>query len=178
VNHLKKYFLLFISIVTASALLFLYNNDVILVFRQPYAIEPEHHATEKKVPLMVFQNEKKTSENITIPLLPTIEDTFMYALQSWLTIERNNQLVPEKVTVQSVAFSKTQKILCVSFSQSIFNKQDAIHQKALLLKSLCSLIKELSPKTESLYLLVDQKPFNDPHLSCKQAISITHFIKL
>ncbi len=161
-----------------GSMFFLFQNRYLIIIKKPIHTAVQGNNKTQNFTLTFFKNEKQITETTPLLISENIERVTTQGLIAWLKGSIDHLLILPNVQLQDIAFSSTKKLIFVSFSRSIFKQQDSILAKAIILKSITLAIKELSPKTETLFLLVDYKSLHDEHIACNQGLSITHFTKL
>lgn len=172
-----------ISFITffAGMVLFAYRNQWIIIrspwIRMQTAAVSVQEAHKKKVKIWRYQQG-----------LPIFEQQHMLwdekniainasrLVNAYLSLLYEENMLDKKIEVQAVTVNPTGTELGINFSHNIFQEEQSIHTKWMLIEGLLQTIREQIPAIKSVNLLVNHHPLPDHHLDFSHAWPIEGFL--
>lgn len=144
----------------------IYNE--LIIIRLPFkkiGIPVEQGKSQRKTMKLTYWNGDTLLNEEKELLFSTNRARTLYDLtSSWLAIQEEEQLLPKKISLQSVMLDASGHEAFISFDRSPFAKGASIHQKLLWVESFLTTIKQNGLPIKTVRLLVYAKPLSDIHL--------------
>jgi hypothetical protein len=142
----------------------------------PYASDTGH-AHKKTVVLSLFKGDGIKKEQQKIVWSACTVDNYTLLINSWLTLLVDEGVTLRRISLQSVALDAAQKHLFVSFEQTLFDANDTTYRKLMMVESLLKTIKDTAEGIQTVYILVQHQPLQDPHLSFALGWPVSGFVQ-
>lgn len=164
-------------------MLYAYNNKLI-IFRSPFAqslhetVFQNRLITKKTVTLWYWHHERWNKEETDIIWDQDSAKTLHHLIIAWFALLDEENITPQKVSVQSVALTVSGTEALLSLDQSPFNQERSILQKLQLIEGLLKTIRTTGLKLQSIYLLVHHKPLEDVHMDFSKPWPISGYLQI
>jgi hypothetical protein len=121
-------------------------------------------AARKKVSLLFWRHDRWARETAELVWPKDTAQALMYLTNSWLELLDEEQVLGQKITVQSVLLADNDAQALISFDHNPFSKESSTFAKWLLLEGLLKTIRENNVPIREVVFLVRHKPLRDYHL--------------
>jgi len=152
-----------------GGLIFAYRSQWIII-RAPWTNRQAHaqqsiQAHKKAVKIWHFKQNKLIFEpqqiiwdeqNITL--------NTMRLVNAYLHLLYEENGIDKKIQVQAVTGNPTGNELCINFSHELFQEEQPIYTKWMLIEGLLQTVREQIPTLKTLFFLVNHRPMQDHHL--------------
>jgi len=170
--------LIIISIFTLGlgVLLFLFHNNWIIVLPKPQVVEQSSEKIQKTVILFFPHGEDLKKENHVLLWSAIPTSALQQLLTEWFTCMQQENTLTKKITVQSTALNAHGTEAYISLDISPFTKQQSTAAKLLIIEAFLKTIQANIPTLQTVMLLINQAPFEDPHIDFAQPLPIHGYI--
>ena len=93
----------------------------------------------------------------------------------WLDFLSNEQLLPQKTTLQTALLDPQTQTLYLSFASELFTTQQSTYDKLMLIEGLLKTVREHQPALTHVQFLLQHQPLPDPQLDFTSAWPIAGF---
>lgn len=200
-NSSSRWHLIIIgACVIGGALFYAINQEWLFFFcaRTPSTItkggtakESTSVASRKKVSLIFWRHDRWAKETVELVWPADTAQALTYLLNSWLSLLDEEQVLGQKITVQSVLLAHNGTQALISFDHSPFAKESSTFAKWLLLEGLLKTIRENSVLTHTnsaprctngvaireVVFLVRHQPLRDYHLDFTNPWPVSGFFE-
>ena len=174
----RRYFAISFALFIIGILFYGIYNELIII-RLPFRGKPtplEQSLSQRKNLKLIYWNGDSfaTDEKELIFSENTVK-TLTELTTSWLNLLETEELLPKKVTVQSVMIDASGHEAFISFDRNPLTKEQATRDKLLWIEGLLRTIKQSGLPITSVRFLVYAKPLNDTHLDFSHAWPISGY---
>jgi len=134
-------------------------------------------ANTTSISILYWSTHEWKTETSTIVATDDRSQTLKQILSEWLRVIDDNGCLPKKVKLETTMVSSSGTDLFISFSHTIFGKNQSIFQRWLLMESLLKTIHAYDPLIARVRLLVHHQPLPDHHLDFSSWWPIHGFIE-
>ncbi len=164
---------------TAGILFYALYHELIII-RNPFTTQmprlDKMHAKKHMFTLMFWKDRSWQKEKIELIHSDNKAQTLQYLIASWLGLLDDEQMLPRKISLQSVMLDSSGKEAYVSFDGNPLAKKSSIFDKWLWAEGLLKTIRENNIALTSIQFLVHHQPLADPHLDFFHLWPITGFL--
>lgn len=155
-----------------------YNELIILTIPSLYSLEiPIVETIQKKqVSLCYFDADRWKIEKQDLLWSIDTQKNILNLANAWFAFLEEERILSKKITVQTVLMDKG-KCAYLSFDRALFNKEDTIFKKWMLIEGLLKTIISNDITLYQVQFLVQHKPLSDAHLDFSSPWPVHGFIK-
>ncbi|MCF7900503.1 hypothetical protein K9K77_03265 [Candidatus Babeliales bacterium] len=151
-----------------SGMIFFCLYQELLIIHWGMLIKPEFKkeiiAERKKINLYFWKDERWKKESVEIMWSKDQAATLHYALNQWLNLLDEEEILDKKVLLQYVSLNDSESTVYLSFDRYPFDLESSTHQKHMIIESLLKTVREADIKIPFFHFLVHHKPIIDSHL--------------
>lgn len=175
-NLVKVVFISSLALIL-GIIVFAVGHEWIIIRYPQWNITTADSAIQKKTVTLLYWHENNwTTETQSLLWSAHPEDNTRALVNAWLSTLTQEQYAPKKVSLDHVLLSASHTDLYISFDRNPFSKQWNSYTKLMWLEGLLKTIRENNLPILNVLFLINNKPFNDPHINCAQPWPITGFI--
>lgn len=171
-----SYILFFVPISILMGIFFLAYQQEWIIFRSPWnTLYAPYSALgmRKQHILLFFPNYHHIKhEQKELIIADSKKERTATLISAWLSYLHEENIIKNKIKLQSALFDPTESSLYISFDQPIFNKQQSTYSKWLLIQSLLQTIHKNKIEVCGVYFLVNHAEMQDEHLDFSHRIPV------
>jgi hypothetical protein len=157
-----------------GCILYAINHQwIIIQYKQSTITSSPSPKTKKERTFYYWHNNRWHTETQELIWSAQLHDNIEILVANWLSLLDAEQIIPKKVTVQSIALSPTQQELYISFDRNLMPKEWSIRQKWMLIEGLLKTFRNNDIPLNTIHFFVHHQPMIDAHLdfSCSWPLS-------
>ena len=179
----KKRYLFYLSLLflCVGFIFFMIQRKWIIIqlpFGQTSLQNSDEQTAEKIVAKIYFYQDSKW-RNEEVVLIGANKDKATKVKQlvkNWLSILKEEHIVPLYVNLESVALSSTGADVYLSFDRNIFHPNVVIIKKWMIIEGLLKTLVDASLSLQTIQFFVHHKPMEDEHIDFMQPLPVQQFL--
>lgn len=169
---------LFTLLALAAGSIWYMVNAGIIIFSYPALAEYTFQAAQKKnITVHWFTETQKNSEKLDIIWAHSNQQNVATVVATWLACMQEEELIDKRVKLETAVVTANNSEAFVSFSHSLFNKEDTIITKWQLIEALFQTLKPLFPELQTIRFLVKNETYHDEHIDFSVSLPVTNFLQ-
>lgn len=140
-----------------------------------YTQQPQNK-TKKICTIHYWHHNRWNTESQELIWSSQLHENLGTIISSWLSLLDTEQIIPKKVTLQSVTLAPHHQDAYISFDRNVLPKEWSTYGKLMLIESLLKTIRSNAVPLHRIYILVHHQPLIDTHLDFSDAWPITGFL--
>ncbi len=153
-----------VGAVFSALLFFAWQRQWIIVMSPPaYAHSIQQTKIKKECLLWYWHDEQWHHETQSLVWTENNAANVHYLINNWLTFIFQEGIISKKVYAQSAMLNQNQQQLFVSFDRHLFDKQQATHEKIMIIQGLIKTLAHVTTCTH-INILLQHMPMPDADL--------------
>lgn len=166
--NFKKEYIIGLGALCGGMIFFCVYQELLIIhwgtLTQP-EIKKEIISERKKINLYFWKDERWKKESVEIMWSKDQAATVHYALNQWLNVLDEEEILDKKVSLQHVSLNDSGSTAYLSFDRYPFDLEASTHQKHMIIESLLKTVREADIKISYFHFLVHHKSMVDAHLN-------------
>jgi len=175
----KRYLFLSALMIGAGIFFYAFYREILIInlpLTKQYNAAEYRTAQQKKIRLFYRNGEQFIEGEKELIESANPQDILTSLVARWLTFLEEEEVLPKKVTVQSVLIGNQKQTAYISFDRSPFTKDQSTFEKIVFLEGLFKSLKTNSTLIKKVRILVNHKPLQDPHIDGEHDLTVLGYL--
>jgi len=175
---MRRYVLFLLLFVGSGWLFYTWYNELIIIswaHKKTVAVPLAHHRERRKIVLHYHAKNRWLKDEQDLIVSDDKSFSLTTIITVWLHLLMQEHILRKPVLLQQVLLDIHEQEAYLSFDMSLFDENQSVYEKMMIVEGLLKTIREYYPKLQSVMLLVNNQPLKDHHLLFSRSWPIMGF---